>query len=615
MKTKLLVVAVIFFLALAARVTYLAEVRNEVLFTQPFADSGDYHASGMRAAGWAVSGEGALGYIRIPLYDNFLGVLYRWGVPHVYFASLVQAVIGALSCVLIYLLARTVATRAAGILSGVIAAFYWPFIAVTAKTLPVNLAVLFSLATLLSVTAFIKEEKILWGYASGFFLALACLTRPNFLILFPVFLVWFVAIFLKSRPAGRALLRVTHFFLGFFVVMAVAGAMDYSGRKEFIPVQKNYAVTAYMGTDLALVETMRPGSGWKASMRELLEKDLVTRAERDRYWLALIRKSITEDPAGFARNCLKKLFLVFNRYEFAPYEQINYFRSKSRFLSLPLPDFGWISALGLLGMALSFARKREKMMPLFVFAAVYILSLLPFPPLFRYRLPVVPVFMIFAAYAVAEILEDIKGRRWGGVSCFAAVLVPLLFLTNINPLVPELEAYSRPYYTEGKAYLAAGDTKGALARLKAALYMHPEDADIYEALGDTYLRMGDLGRAKSSYQNALRVESRFPEAMEKLAVVYAQQGDLERAVTMLKKVLAEFPTETAATHINLAACYSRMGDTDGAKKELEKALSLDPGNIQALYLLTELYEKTGDPRSAELRGRLNDIVRNVKGKQ
>jgi Tfp pilus assembly protein PilF len=266
-------------------------------------------------------------------------------------------------------------------------------------------------------------------------------------------------------------------------------------------------------------------------------------------------------------------------------------------------------------MALSFAKKQKKMIPLLVFASVYVLSLLPFPPLFRYRLPVVPVFIIFASYSAVEILEDIKEHKWGRVSYSVAVLAPLLFLTNINPMVPQLETYSRPYYTEGKAYLAIGNVNGALARLKAALYMHPEDADIYEALGDTYLRMGDLGRAKSSYESALRIESRFPEAMEKLAIVYAQRGDLEGAVAMLQKVLAEFPTETATTHINLAACYSKMGDTDRAEKELEKALSLDPGNIQALYLLTELYESTGDPRAAELQIRLNDIVQNVKSKR
>jgi Tfp pilus assembly protein PilF len=266
-------------------------------------------------------------------------------------------------------------------------------------------------------------------------------------------------------------------------------------------------------------------------------------------------------------------------------------------------------------MAVSFTRDRRKMMPLFIFACVYMISLLPFPPLFRYRLPVVPVFIIFAAYCVTEVLGHIKEHRWGKLSYCMAVLVPLFLMTNITPMAPQLETYSRPYYREGRAYLARGNVNGALARLKAALYMHPDDADIYEALGDTYLKLGDLGRARASYESALRIENRFPEAMEKLAIVYAQKGDLDKAVKILQSVLADFPTETAATHINLAACYSKMGDTDSAKEELEKALSLDPGNIQALYLLTELYESTGDPRAAAFRRQLNNIVKNVKNKR
>jgi len=102
--------------------------------------------------------------------------------------------------------------------------------------------------------------------------------------------------------------------------------------------------------------------------------------------------------------------------------------------------------------------------------------------------------------------------------------------------------------------------------------------------------------------------------MEKLAIVYAQQGNLNEAVKILQKILISFPTERATTHINLAACYSKMEDTVSAKKELEKALALDPENIQALYLLAEICEKTGDPRAEGLHRKLDGIMRNVKNR-
>ncbi|MBD3426898.1 MAG: tetratricopeptide repeat protein [Candidatus Omnitrophica bacterium] len=607
MRPKIIITVLIFFLALAARVVYLGQVKDEPVFLRPFVDSGDHHASGMRASGWSIIKESPYDHIRIPFYQKFLGLLYSWGMPSIYFATLVQAVIGALGCVLVYLIATELSGEAAGIISGAVCSIYWPLIAFTAKTLPVNLAVFFGLLAVFSVCVFYRERRRAWALAAGVMFALASLTRPNFLILVPVFAIWMGA--LPSGNIKQALGRAGYMLLGFSLVMALAVLMDYSQRKEIIPVQQNYAVTVYMGTDLALVDEMRPGSAWRAQMRELLEEDLVSRGERDLYWAERIKRVYAQDPAGALRNLMKKLYLIFNRYEFAPYENINFFRKKSAFLSLPLADFGWVAALAVFGMAIAFTMRRREMMPLLLFAGFYILSLLPFPPLARYRLPVVPVMVIFASYCLVSLVNEMKKARWSRVSVSVAVIAPLFFFTNINPMAGELESYTRPYYREGLAYLEMGRPREALDRLKAALYLRPDDADIYETLGDAYMKLGDLERARTSYQQALRIEPRFPEAMEKLAIIYAQQGKLEKAVGMLKEVIRIFPAENATTRINLAACYSKLGDDEKTEEELKKALMLEPGNIQALYLLTSFYERKQRPEADRYRQRLNSLLR------
>jgi tetratricopeptide (TPR) repeat protein len=148
-----------------------------------------------------------------------------------------------------------------------------------------------------------------------------------------------------------------------------------------------------------------------------------------------------------------------------------------------------------------------------------------------------------------------------------------------------LESFNRPYYDEGKAYLEAGEPAEALTSFKKALKTRPEDADIYEGMGDAFLKMEDLDKAEENYKKALEIEPEFLEAMEKLGIVYGKKGDLDKAIFTFKKILSSFPVEYASTHINLATAYFLKGDNETAKKELERALYLEPDNRKALYRL------------------------------
>ena len=181
-------------------------------------------------------------------------------------------------------------------------------------------------------------------------------------------------------------------------------------------------------------------------------------------------------------------------------------------------------------------------------------------------------------------------------------------MTNINPLLTRLEDYGRPYYHEGQAYLKEGDTDKALVLLQKASEKRPRDADIYEALGDVYFQRGDLEQAEISYKKALEMEKDFPEAMEKLGIIYGRRGELKEAIAVFKKVQSSFPVEYASIHINLATCYMLQGDDREARKELNRALEMEPDNLRALYKLTELAEKTNAPDARMLRKRLNRVL-------
>ncbi|MBL7155951.1 MAG: tetratricopeptide repeat protein [Candidatus Omnitrophica bacterium] len=612
MRKRINIGILIFFLALSARVLYLEEIKNTYLFYHPIVDSGSFEHSSARISEGSFGGENTRDLRRIPLYQNFLACIYKIGGRNLYLGRFIQSILGAFSCFLIYLIGLNTFDRRVGILAGIVASLYWPLIAFEAKFLPVNLAVFFSALTLAGILRFLTIKKTFWILLSGVFLALAVSSRANIGLFFPVFAVWLVVIGKKEKTFKKGILHALLFVIGFGLVIAPTITKFYHERKEVMPIQDNYGVGIYFGSDLELIR-IKPGSSWLKLMMELLEKDLTEINERNIYFLKKTKDLILSNPLGYVDTLLKKNYVLWNYYEFSPRENINYFRKKSPFLSLPLFNFGSIAAFSILGMVLAWRRKSQKLMPLYLFVFTYEASLLLFMPLSRYRLPVAPFLIIFAAYSVNHLVDYFYKRQRSALFQYAALFVPLFILTNTNVIRGYLDDFSRPLYHEGLAYLRqTGDASAALTYLKKALMENPKDPDIYETIGTAYQSLGDLSKAESSYKKALKLESRFQGAINKLGVVYAKQGKYEEAKNLFEKAVSSFPVEPANAHINLGSLYQNHGDCQMAEKEYCRALFLEPDNLQALYRLGKLYDKTQNPKKDEIWKRFNAQLEKIK---
>jgi len=608
MKKNIRLCALIFFLALAVRVFYLEQIRGDFLFHHPIVDSGAYDQSSAKASQARSADEGLRGLRRIPLYRSFLTRIYKTVGHNVYFTRFAQSIIGSLSCVLIFLLGHSVFNDRVGAISGIIAAIYWPFVAFGAKFLPVNLAIIFSILTVLSLVRFQKKNNILWLALAGICLALSAMSRANILLLFPVFALW-----LLVRSAGKIkiptrLLSVFVLSLCFILVLSPVLLKFYSVRKEVMPVQDNYGVGVYFGSDLEMVRT-RPGSSWRRLMMELLDKDLTQINERNLYFLSKTMELITTRPLYFATNFFKKIYILLNYYEFSPRENINYFRGKSKFLSLPFLNFGSIAAFSILGMV--FARKKSEFTagPLYLFALAYFVSVLPFMPLARYRLPIVPFVIVFASFCIVHVIELYGRMSRQEKAAFISLFLPLFILTNTNVFHEYLNSFSRPYYHEGLAYYKhSHDSALALEYLRKSLFMRPDDPDVYETMGNIYLYNDELKKAEVSYRRALMLERRFPEVMNNLGIVYAKRGELERAKSIFREVLFLSPVESVKARINLGGIYFMEKNYRQAETEYKRALFLDPDNLQALYRLALVYDQTESTKATTIRKRYNKIV-------
>ena len=138
---------VIGILALALRLVYLAEITSSPFFEAPAVDGKTYVDQALALAAGAWVGEPEP-FWQPPLYPYLVGVLFWLRGEDYLLVGLVQASLGAASCVLLYILGQAVLPGRVAIWAGLTAAAYGPLIYFGGELLPTTLAVFLDLLLL-----------------------------------------------------------------------------------------------------------------------------------------------------------------------------------------------------------------------------------------------------------------------------------------------------------------------------------------------------------------------------------------------------------------------------------------------------------------------------------
>jgi cellulose synthase operon protein C len=149
-----------------------------------------------------------------------------------------------------------------------------------------------------------------------------------------------------------------------------------------------------------------------------------------------------------------------------------------------------------------------------------------------------------------------------------------------------------------------------------------EDGNVYQILADAYVEKGDKKAAIGELERYAKVGGRSPDTLKQLATLLEEAGDKKEAAEALDRlnyiqpidenlhrrlgdlwfglgntagaireyraVLAEKPTDPAASHFNLAKAYRSASRMDEAKDELLLSLEAAPGYRPAQKMLLEL---------------------------
>jgi tetratricopeptide (TPR) repeat protein len=591
-------------------------------------------------------------YFRGPLYPYLLAGLYKISGDSITFAVFVQHVLGTLSAGLTFLLAREYFSPRVSLVAGIIAALYWPLVYFEGDLLIVTTIVFLNAIMFLLFAKAAKSQK-LWMYAAaGFVLGLSAVARPSILIFFPVVPVF---IYLTARRAkgGHG---ATPSWVRQLVFTAVAAAIvitpvmvrNWVVGHAIVPVAASGGVNFYIGNNprsdgsTAIVPNTR--ADWWGGF-----EDAIAIAERDEgrklglagvsdYYFKRGLNFITSRPGDAAALMFKKTRLFWAGPERANNKFIYFFWHLAGMKYIPLPAFWIVAPFGLLGAFLLWPRRRELSM-LYLFVVTYSIGVILFFVNARFRLPVVPILIIFAAYGALYIVAAFRSRSFGVAPALLVLTIAAVAVNHDYLWVRQMRSYSSAisHYTLGNAYLKMGLGETALENFQTAVRINREEptpafkliardvyynlgvllwdrglcsraidalskvdgTDVYaqtamDHLGDCYLKRNQVQQAGNVYKRFLTIAPNDPRAITGMARCYAMTGDLERARSMLEPIVNPTQSVYPPAYMALGEVQFAMGDIDQAIESFTDVSRYPGYEREALMRLAEMYRQKGD---------------------
>ena len=562
---------IVFLLALILRLVHMFQMSASPLFSAPAVDAGTYteQAASLAAGNWLGRGEGP--FWQPPLYPYFLGLIKLVFPESFFYASrFLQALAGSFSCLLLYLIGQRLFRPAIGFTSGIIAAVYGPLIYFDARLLPAGLAALLTLVSLLLLMRAVERPAKTVFLAAGLAMGMACIAVATLLPLIPAVAVWLFYWLRKNARLGFGHIGpwVFAFLLGAMLAIAPVTLRNYIIGGDTVLISYNGGVNFYIGNNRDYEQTLnlRPGWEWEQLISLPLRQDISLPSDKSRFFYARAVDYIRQSPFDYAGLLSKKTAHFWQGDERERNQEIYYWRKYSTVLATTLWKwgvafpFGLLSPLALIGL-LVYIRRQGMSLPV-VFLLTYSIAVIVFFATARYRIPIVPLLILFAA----------NGAFWLYGIWRQKPVVPALLNTAVVGLLVMLVNWDLPPM----------DMQGRAAT--------------HNDLGNTYLRQGRHAMALLKYEQAVRRDSTYWQAWLNLGTLYAMRGDLRGAVPIFKRVLEHHP-ERAGVWSNLAGAYVGLGEYQRAVQVLEQAIEIPPpqantyAELIRLYLYRQQYDK------------------------
>ena len=595
--------------ALGVRLAYLYQAVDTPLFDVLLIDSEFYdrRARAIVAGDWL----GDQPFFMNPLYPYFLAAIYALLGAEYWWVGVVQAVLGTGSCYLIYALGRKLWRPQIGLLAAGMAAFYQPYVFYDGALLTAAPITFLNLAALYCLAHAQGAARWLWG--AGLLLGLSATARPMVLLFVAVVAGWFVA-----QWGRRGWRQWGWVVVGCGLVVGVVAWRNYYVGGEWLLTTSSAGMNFYVGNhpeasgiyaQVDFLPSAEPDLERAAFIREAEARTgrELTPAQASRFWLAAGLRFVAENPLAYLALQGRKLYMFWNGVEAQNNLSLYLARDFVPLLRWCVLGWGLVAPLAVAGWA---ASRRSVLLDLYL--ASYLAACLLFFTSSEYRLPVVPVVLLYAACWMDHVATWARGgaRR----RLLRSGLLVALVALPINYRDAGAERLTRKrvdYYNFGTLYQRRGAWAASERMFREALRIDPSFAPAAAGLtavlarredGRSDLKRGLERFGAGEYEAAIAAFSLAapsPRRHNNLGLCYYRLGQWSDAIEHFHQALA-LDAGYARAHFNLGLVYAKQGDDQAAADAFAAALELDPNHVQAHYRRGEVLVRSGRPRQAEV---------------
>ena len=569
--------------AFVVRLAYIWQIRPSPFFDVLIGDARQYDLwAGRIAAGdWI----GRDVFYQAPLYPYFLGTIYALAGRDLLLVRICQAVLGAASCALLALAGRRVYSERVGWVAGLGLAIYAPAIFFDGL-LQKSVLDVFFVSLVLWLLSFLVEnpERRSRWFSLGLALGGLALTRENALILIVPILLWR----LRPSPAPRSPIpAMLAFALGLLLVLSPIAIRNRIVGGEWHLTTSQFGPNFYLGNNPnadGTASPLREGRGTAEYERQdatnlaqvAVGRNLTT-GEVSSYWTKEALAFIRSRPVTWLKLEARKTALLWNRAELVDTDSQDSYQEWSWLLrtAAHIGHFGVLVPLALFGVLVRWS-DRERLWLFYAMAAVYAASVLMFYVSARYRLPLVPFLMLFAAAGLSSLPDFVRAPSHGRSAITAAAVIAMAVFANW-PLWPSGSMRAVTENNLGNALKTDGRFQEAGLHYRRAIEIRPDYAPAYINLGTLLVAQGKPEEAIAAYKRASALAAIDDDLDAKIGNAFLRAGKPADAVEYFQRALS-VGRPSAEVYNNLIVALIAADRPDAAIPVFREAIQKDPGN-------------------------------------
>lgn len=570
-------------------------------------------------------------YVRPPAYPFFMALVYLLTGNSFTALRVIQMAFGLASCWLLFRLGRRIFTDGVALTASFLMSTYWIFVFFEGELNSPALIVFLVLCILnlaLDWAAAPARKSLVW---LGLLFGILVLDRPETLLFLPVLLAWgyFAAnplLSIRQRIAQLVLIPAmvalciapvtlrNYLRSGEPVLICTIGGLNfYAGNNPdatgYFP---NLDYAKMFGVAQGLSHHNFPqlvqGLERKTGAKDLTQSDLQD------YFVSEALRFIRENPGQALKLAFKKAAYFWGPHEISSDKVFELEKTNSDILRY-LPPFAVFMPLAVLGLFLLVLGRFQPQFRLGVqqgawpalaligaFVFVVFFNHIIFFVVARFRIPVIPFVLLFAAFALAHGARLLLRRDSAYIGLWSGMLIVSAIIFSV-PWVPYTADAVMYHYQRALIYGHTGNTSLAINELKLAVNEGGDrSADVCSELGFGLSLQGEVDNALFWYNKAIELDPNHVLSLQRKGEALLSRNEADGAAEAFRRAVKADFTNLAA-RLGLVRSLVRLGGFDEAQAIADETANLELGPFEGEIMRGEL---------AAYQGRHEEAIRHYQ---